>query len=193
MSVVIEGLRAVCDSMEILRPSAQTDRRCGAGPVGGLLGGKDPTGRFVCGIERLGFQLRVALLARRFIFLFVHQIVQVRGHFQPQVHTAHSLHPKARIPGKRAKKMSRFPAKRAAVLWRRRSFGCHRAAGNRLAERILAVVQPLRVQGRAVQTTGYRLRPRFAVGTGPRRANPDRQVGRIPKHPRPDQHFAKVT
>ena len=27
---------------------AQTERRGGAGPVGGLLGGKDPTGRFVC-------------------------------------------------------------------------------------------------------------------------------------------------
>src|SRR5262249_8014988 len=27
-------------------PSAQTERRGGAGPVGGLLGGKDPTGRF---------------------------------------------------------------------------------------------------------------------------------------------------
>ena len=28
------------------RPGAQTGRRGGAGPVGGLLGGKDPTGRF---------------------------------------------------------------------------------------------------------------------------------------------------
>jgi hypothetical protein len=27
-------------------PGAQTERRGGAGPVGGLLGGKDPTGRF---------------------------------------------------------------------------------------------------------------------------------------------------
>jgi hypothetical protein len=26
---------------------AQTERRGGAGPVGGLLGGKDPTGRFL--------------------------------------------------------------------------------------------------------------------------------------------------
>ena len=26
---------------------AQTERRGGAGPVGGLLGGKDPTGRFI--------------------------------------------------------------------------------------------------------------------------------------------------
>ena len=28
-------------------PSAQTERRGGAGPVRGLLGGKDPTGRFL--------------------------------------------------------------------------------------------------------------------------------------------------
>ena len=28
---------------------AQTERRGGAGPVGGLLGGKGPTGRLVCG------------------------------------------------------------------------------------------------------------------------------------------------
>jgi len=27
-------------------PGAQTERRGGAGPVGSLLGGKDPTGRF---------------------------------------------------------------------------------------------------------------------------------------------------
>src|SRR5262249_39005188 len=30
-------------------PGAQTERRGGAGPVRGLLGGKDPTGRFLCG------------------------------------------------------------------------------------------------------------------------------------------------
>src|SRR5262245_7608945 len=30
-----------------IAPSAQTERRGDAGPVGGLLGGKDPTGRFV--------------------------------------------------------------------------------------------------------------------------------------------------
>jgi hypothetical protein len=28
-------------------PGAQTERRGGAGPVGGLLGGKGPTGRFI--------------------------------------------------------------------------------------------------------------------------------------------------
>jgi hypothetical protein len=34
-------------TMEKHRAGAQTERRGGAGPVGGLLGGKDPTGRFV--------------------------------------------------------------------------------------------------------------------------------------------------
>jgi transposase len=39
---------------------------------------------------------------------------------------------------------------RRAVLWRRRSFGCHSAAGCRFAERILTTVQTLRQQGRSV-------------------------------------------
>jgi len=39
---------------------------------------------------------------------------------------------------------------RRAVLWRRRSFGCHSADGCRFAERILTVVQSLRQQGRSV-------------------------------------------
>lgn len=39
---------------------------------------------------------------------------------------------------------------RRAVLWRRRSFGCHSAAGCRFVERILTVVQTLRLQGRSV-------------------------------------------
>jgi len=39
---------------------------------------------------------------------------------------------------------------RRAVLWRRRSFGCHSAAGCRFAERILTAVQTLRLQGRPV-------------------------------------------
>jgi transposase len=39
---------------------------------------------------------------------------------------------------------------RRAVLWRRRSFGCHSAAGCRFAERILTVVQTLRLQQRSV-------------------------------------------
>ncbi len=39
---------------------------------------------------------------------------------------------------------------RRAVLWRRRSFGCHSASGCRFVERILTVVQTLRQQGRSV-------------------------------------------
>jgi transposase len=39
---------------------------------------------------------------------------------------------------------------RRAVLWRRRSFGCHSAAGCRFVERILTVVQTLRLQQRSV-------------------------------------------
>jgi transposase len=39
---------------------------------------------------------------------------------------------------------------RRAVLWRRRSFGCHSADGSRFVERILTVVQTLRLQKRSV-------------------------------------------
>ena len=39
---------------------------------------------------------------------------------------------------------------RRAVLWRRRSFGCHSADGCRFVERILTVVQTLRQQKRSV-------------------------------------------
>jgi transposase len=39
---------------------------------------------------------------------------------------------------------------RRAVLWRRRSFGCHSADGCRFAERILTVAATLRLQGRNV-------------------------------------------
>lgn len=39
---------------------------------------------------------------------------------------------------------------RRAVLWRRRSFGCHSAAGCRFVERVLTAVQTLRLQNRAV-------------------------------------------
>lgn len=41
---------------------------------------------------------------------------------------------------------------RRAVLWRRRSFGCHSAEGCRFVERILTVVQTLRQQKRSVLT-----------------------------------------
>jgi len=43
-------------------------------------------------------------------------------------------------------------ALRTAVLWRKRSFGCHSEAGCRFAERMLTVVQTLRQQGRQVLT-----------------------------------------
>ena len=39
---------------------------------------------------------------------------------------------------------------RPAVLWRKRSFGCHSEEGCRFVERLLTVVQTLRLQGRAV-------------------------------------------
>jgi transposase len=39
---------------------------------------------------------------------------------------------------------------RRAVLWRRRSFGCHSADGCRFVERLLTVVQTLRLQQRSV-------------------------------------------
>ncbi|MDB5308029.1 MAG: Mobile element protein [Gemmataceae bacterium] len=39
---------------------------------------------------------------------------------------------------------------RRAVLWRRRSFGCHSAAGCRFVERILTAVQTVRLQQRSV-------------------------------------------
>ncbi len=39
---------------------------------------------------------------------------------------------------------------RRAVLWRRRSFGCHSPEGCRFVERILTAVQSLRQQGRSV-------------------------------------------
>jgi transposase len=41
-------------------------------------------------------------------------------------------------------------ALRPAVLWRRRSFGCHSDAGCRFVERILTVVQTLKLQNRSV-------------------------------------------
>src|SRR5262245_53598102 len=43
--VVLSGL--VCGRMAAHLPGAQTGRRGGAGPAGGLLGGKDPAGRFL--------------------------------------------------------------------------------------------------------------------------------------------------
>ena len=42
------SLRSAIQWRDIV-PGAQTERRGGAGPVGGLLGGKDPTGRLTFG------------------------------------------------------------------------------------------------------------------------------------------------
>ena len=41
-----------------IAPSAQTERRGGAGPAGGLLGGKDPAGRFRSGVRGQQNQMR---------------------------------------------------------------------------------------------------------------------------------------
>jgi hypothetical protein len=45
--MVVSFADAVCVRMTTAHPGAQTERRGGAGPVGGLLGGKDPTGHLV--------------------------------------------------------------------------------------------------------------------------------------------------
>ena len=56
----------------------------------------------------------------------------------------------ARIAGVEPTNNAAERAVRPAVLWRRRSFGCHSEAGCRFVERILTVVQTLRQQGRPV-------------------------------------------
>src|SRR5262249_52436673 len=43
--------RLVCIQWRDIVPGAQTERRGGAGPVRGLLGGKDPTGRFMDALQ----------------------------------------------------------------------------------------------------------------------------------------------
>src|SRR5579859_3011858 len=45
-------------------PGAQTERRGGAGPVGGLLGGKDPTGRLFESSLLAGCAIRPSSVAR---------------------------------------------------------------------------------------------------------------------------------
>jgi transposase len=58
---------------------------------------------------------------------------------------------------------------RRAVLWRRRSFGCHSADGCRFVERILTVVQTLRLQKRSVLTfLSEAIRAHRAGTTAPR-------------------------
>jgi len=42
------------------------------------------------------------------------------------------------------------------VLWRKNAFGCHSPAGCRFVERILTVVQTLRLQNRPVHDYLYR-------------------------------------
>ena len=58
---------------------------------------------------------------------------------------------------------------RRAVLWRRRSFGCHSADGCRFVERILTVVQTLRQQKRSVlEFLSQAIQSRRAGQTAPR-------------------------
>ncbi len=45
---------------------------------------------------------------------------------------------------------------RSGVLWRKNAFGCHSAAGCRFVERMLTVVQTLRLQRRPVLNYLYR-------------------------------------
>jgi hypothetical protein len=52
------SVRVVCGTMAQSSPSAQTERRGDAGPVGGLLGDKDRTGRFYFRRSEIRSQLR---------------------------------------------------------------------------------------------------------------------------------------
>src|SRR5207248_9755255 len=65
--MVVSFADAVCERVMTALPGAQTERRGGAGPAGGLLGGKDPTGRFFRSQES-GFRHRAAagISRRRF-------------------------------------------------------------------------------------------------------------------------------
>lgn len=56
----------------------------------------------------------------------------------------------ARVEGVEPTNNAAERALRPAVLWRRRSFGCHSEEGCRFVERMLTVVQTLRLQGRGV-------------------------------------------
>jgi transposase len=56
----------------------------------------------------------------------------------------------ARVEGVEPTNNAAERAVRPAVLWRRRSFGCHSETGCRFVERILTTVQTLRQQGRPV-------------------------------------------
>src|SRR5437773_724699 len=55
------SFKTVCGSMKHAPPGAQTERRGGAGPVRGLLGGKDRTGRLLATFVRFADILRLLL------------------------------------------------------------------------------------------------------------------------------------
>jgi transposase len=55
----------------------------------------------------------------------------------------------ARVDGVQPTNNAAERAVRPAVLWRKRSFGCHSEAGCRFVERMLTAVQTLRLQGRS--------------------------------------------
>ena len=54
------------------------------------------------------------------------------------------------VPGVEPTNNAAERALRQAVLWRKRSFGAHSAAGSRFAERMLTVATTLKQQGRNV-------------------------------------------
>ena len=57
---------------------------------------------------------------------------------------------------------------RCGVLWRKNAFGCHSEAGCRFVERMLTVVQTLRLQKRPVLD----YLEQAIVGSSPRRTRP---------------------
>jgi transposase len=60
---------------------------------------------------------------------------------------------------------------RSGVLWRKRSFGCHSAAGCRFVERILTVTQTLRLQTPHAKLNGYETESGVVVRRGRRRSS----------------------
>ena len=63
---------------------------------------------------------------------------------------------------------------RLGVLWRKNAFGCHSAAGCRFVERMLTVVQTLRLQNRPVLDYGMVQNRPFSGNTRGLSADPDR-------------------
>jgi transposase len=70
----------------------------------------------------------------------------------------------ARVEGVQPTNNAAERAVRPAVLWRKRSFGCHSEAGCRFVERMLTVVQTLRLHGRSA--FGYLVEAITAHRTG---------------------------